>query len=210
MQLASTIAKKMEGATWKLKLHFPFPDSLPVPVFHRILAESAVEFLRDVTIVTKNVKTKLVKFSQWKQIRIELCMYASITIQGNVLIKLYFSTWWKKSSFLISGFTSGSCFPPDFGGKCSGIPQRCENCDKKCENKACEIFSMKANPNWIYVYLIWNKFPVIKQSVKFWDYISNFRIHFRFPFSARFWWTMYVVESVRDVKIVTKKWKQLW
>ena len=52
-----------------------------------------------------------------------------------------------ETSFLISGFTSGSCFPPDFGGECSGIPQRCDNCDKKCENKSGEIFSIKANPN---------------------------------------------------------------
>ena len=52
-----------------------------------------------------------------------------------------------ETSFPVSGFTSGSCFPPDFGGECSGIPQRCDNCDKKCENKSGEIFSIKANPN---------------------------------------------------------------
>ena len=52
-----------------------------------------------------------------------------------------------ETSFPFSGMTSGSCFPPDFGGECSGIPQRCDNCDKKCENKSGEIFSIKANPN---------------------------------------------------------------
>jgi len=52
-----------------------------------------------------------------------------------------------EASFPISGFTSGSCFPPDFGGECSGIPQRCDNCGKKCKNKTGEIFSIKANPN---------------------------------------------------------------
>ena len=53
-----------------------------------------------------------------------------------------------ETSFPLSGFSSGSCFPPDFGGECSGIPQRCDNCDKKCENKSGEIFSIKANPNY--------------------------------------------------------------
>ena len=52
-----------------------------------------------------------------------------------------------ETSFPISGFISGSCFPTDFGGERSGIPQRCNNCDKKCENKTGEIFSVKENPN---------------------------------------------------------------
>ena len=52
-----------------------------------------------------------------------------------------------ETSFPISGFASGSCFPSDFGGECSGIPQGCDNWVKKCENKTGEIFSVKANPN---------------------------------------------------------------
>ena len=64
-----------------------------------------------------------------------------------------------ETSFPISGFTSGSpCFPLDFGGECSGIPQRCDNCDKKCENKTGEIFSIKANSNW-FMYVLINKYP---------------------------------------------------
>ena len=31
-----------KNKVWKLKLHFLFPDSLLVPVFHRILAENDV------------------------------------------------------------------------------------------------------------------------------------------------------------------------
>merc|ERR1712027_257090 len=27
---------------------------------------------------------------------------------------------------------SGSCFSPDFGGSCSGIPPRCQQCSNKC------------------------------------------------------------------------------
>ena len=50
------------------------------------------------------------------------------------------------TSFPISGFTSGSCFPPDFGGDCSGIPKRCTNCNEKCEKRLGEKFSMPANP----------------------------------------------------------------
>ena len=51
------------------------------------------------------------------------------------------------TSFPISGFTSGSCFPPDFGGDCSGIPERCDNCNIKCGGKSGETFTIKANPN---------------------------------------------------------------
>ena len=51
-----------------------------------------------------------------------------------------------ESSFPVSGFVSGSCFPPDFGGDCSGIPKRCSNCNEKCEKRLGEKFSMPANP----------------------------------------------------------------
>ena len=32
----------------------------------------------------------------------------------------------------IDGSVMGSCFPPSFGGSCSGIPQRCQDCSIKC------------------------------------------------------------------------------
>ena len=56
-----TIAKKMEAAVLTLKVHFLYPDLFPVPVFLQILVEIAVEFQKDVPIVTKNVKRDLVK-----------------------------------------------------------------------------------------------------------------------------------------------------
>ena len=56
-----TIAKKTEAAVLTLKVHFLYPDLFPVPVFLRILVEIAVEFQKDVPIVTKNVKRDLVK-----------------------------------------------------------------------------------------------------------------------------------------------------
>ena len=41
----------------------------------------------------------------------------------------------------ISGNTLGSCFPPLFGGSCSGIPEKCDNCNTKCEGRLGEKFS---------------------------------------------------------------------
>ena len=41
----------------------------------------------------------------------------------------------------ISGNTLGSCFPPLFGGSCSGIPEKCDNCSTKCEGRLGEKFS---------------------------------------------------------------------
>ena len=32
----------------------------------------------------------------------------------------------------ISGAVMGSCFPPDFGGSCSGIPELCTACNEVC------------------------------------------------------------------------------
>lgn len=52
-----------------------------------------------------------------------------------------------QSSFPISGNTMGSCFSLAFGGECSGIPDRCENCLKICQGKDGQEFSTKAaNP----------------------------------------------------------------
>ena len=31
------------------------------------------------------------------------------------------------------GATSGSCFPPSFGGSCSGTPPECQDCSKALE-----------------------------------------------------------------------------
>ena len=56
-----TIAKKTEAAVLTLKVHFLYPDLFPVHVFLQILEEIAVEFQKDVPIVTKNVKRDLVK-----------------------------------------------------------------------------------------------------------------------------------------------------
>jgi hypothetical protein len=33
----------------------------------------------------------------------------------------------------LSGSVKGSCFPPAFGGACSGIPEQCERCLDVCE-----------------------------------------------------------------------------
>ena len=33
---------------------------------------------------------------------------------------------------IISGAIFGSCFPPDFGGSCSGIPDICTSCTIVC------------------------------------------------------------------------------
>ena len=38
-----------------------------------------------------------------------------------------------ESNALISGPTLGSCFPPSFGGSCSGIPENCTSCIEVCE-----------------------------------------------------------------------------
>ena len=56
-----TIAKRTEAAVLTLKVHFLYLDLFPVPVFLQILEEIAVEFQKDVPIVTKNVKRDLVK-----------------------------------------------------------------------------------------------------------------------------------------------------
>ena len=56
-----TIAKKTEDAVLTLKVRFLYPDLFPVPVFPQILEGIAVEFQKDVLIVTKNVKRDLVK-----------------------------------------------------------------------------------------------------------------------------------------------------
>ena len=47
----------------------------------------------------------------------------------------------------ISGNTLGSCFSPSFGGACSGIPEKCDNCITKCEGKLGEEFTELVN--WI-------------------------------------------------------------
>ena len=49
------------------------------------------------------------------------------------------------SSGFISGPTLGSCFSESFGGKCSGIPERCDSCSKICEEKQGKQFSLPAN-----------------------------------------------------------------
>lgn len=49
-----------------------------------------------------------------------------------------------QSSFPISGNTLGSCFSPDFGGQCTGIPERCENCNSQCQGKNGQEFAIKA------------------------------------------------------------------
>ena len=41
----------------------------------------------------------------------------------------------------ISGNTLGSCFSQLFGGSCSGIPEKCDNCNTKCEGRLGEKFS---------------------------------------------------------------------
>ena len=48
------------------------------------------------------------------------------------------------SSGLVNGATLGSCFSKRFGGKCSGIPERCEVCLDVCEEKSGEQFSLPA------------------------------------------------------------------
>ena len=67
MPLVITIARTMEGAALELKVHFRYLALFPVPVFLQILVEIAVEFQKDVPIVTKNVKTDLVKNFLWQQ-----------------------------------------------------------------------------------------------------------------------------------------------
>ena len=37
-----------------------------------------------------------------------------------------------KSNVMISGAVLGSCFPPLFGGECSGIPKDCKPCIDVC------------------------------------------------------------------------------
>ena len=57
-----------------------------------------------------------------------------------------------QSSFPISGNTLGSCFSPDFGGQCTGIPERCDNCADRCpEDLYGQEFSESAKPRK------WNK-----------------------------------------------------
>ena len=46
-----------------------------------------------------------------------------------------------KTTKFITGNTLGSCFSQSFGGKCSGIPDACENCLEKCEGKDGQEFS---------------------------------------------------------------------
>ena len=41
---------------------------------------------------------------------------------------------------LRSGSTKGSCFPPSFGGACSGIPKGCNNCLDVCGQRSGEEF----------------------------------------------------------------------
>ena len=48
------------------------------------------------------------------------------------------------SSGFVSGATMGSCFSERFGGKCSGIPERCDACLKICKEKPGEQFSLPA------------------------------------------------------------------
>ncbi len=33
---------------------------------------------------------------------------------------------------IFSGSVLGSCFPPDFGGRCSGRPDKCFDCKERC------------------------------------------------------------------------------
>ena len=43
----------------------------------------------------------------------------------------------------------GSCFSERFGGKCSGIPERCEKCLSVCKEKTGKQFSLPAKDEWM-------------------------------------------------------------
>jgi len=43
-----------------------------------------------------------------------------------------------------TGNTAGSCFPPDFGGSCGGIPTGCQECIGLCRGKLGQRFSRPA------------------------------------------------------------------
>ena len=48
------------------------------------------------------------------------------------------------SKSFVSGATMGSCFSERFGGKCTGIPERCEKCLSVCKEKPGKQFSLPA------------------------------------------------------------------
>ena len=48
------------------------------------------------------------------------------------------------SKSFVSGATMGSCFSERFGGKCTGIPERCEKCLSICKEKPGKQFSLPA------------------------------------------------------------------
>ena len=45
-----------------------------------------------------------------------------------------------------SGSVMGSCFPPSFGGDCSGIPEKCEECLPLCEGKKGKQLTVEIDP----------------------------------------------------------------
>jgi len=47
-------------------------------------------------------------------------------------------------SGLFTGNTEGSCFSPEFGGNCSGIPTGCQECIGLCRGKLGQRFSRPA------------------------------------------------------------------
>ena len=52
------------------------------------------------------------------------------------------------STGFVSGNTLGSCFSEQFGGECSGIPERCDKCIQVCKGKSGEQFSLPAKEEW--------------------------------------------------------------
>ena len=50
-------------------------------------------------------------------------------------IAFHRKVWWIKNYSFRSGNTKGSCFPASFGGRCSGTPPECQDCNKvkNCE-----------------------------------------------------------------------------
>ena len=45
----------------------------------------------------------------------------------------------------------GSCFPPSFGGKCSGIPHSCQPCLEPCKSYTGKIITVNLNDSGNYV-----------------------------------------------------------
>ena len=49
------------------------------------------------------------------------------------LSRLAFSLFTCSSSY--NGNVQGSCFPPSFGGSCSGTPSKCNECNTRCSEE---------------------------------------------------------------------------